>query len=125
MEWRQDACRAQNVPKTEFVFGIFVCTLVASILIVRLGYLMLTKADYYGVKAKELHERERTIKAERGKILDRNGNVLAGNVSVSTISVIHSQVKEPEKVISVLSKELGIEEAEIRKKVEKIPPVKK
>lgn len=98
----------------------FVCTLVASILIVRLGYLMLTKADYYGVKAKELHERERTIKAERGKILDRNGNVLAGNVSVSTISVIHSQVKEPEKVISVLSKELGIEEAEIREKVEKI-----
>lgn len=98
----------------------FVCTLVASILIVRLGYLMLTKADYYGVKAKELHERERTIKAERGKILDRNGNVLSGNVSVSTISVIHSQVKEPEKVISVLSKELGIEEAEIRKKVEKI-----
>ena len=98
----------------------FVCTLVASILIVRLGYLMLTKADYYGMKAKELHERERTIKAERGKILDRNGNVLAGNVSVSTISVIHSQVKEPEKVISVLSKELGIEEAEIRKKVEKI-----
>lgn len=98
----------------------FVCTLVASILIVRLGYLMLTKADYYGVKAKELHERERTIKAERGKILDRNGNVLAGNVSVSTISVIHSQVKEPEKVISVLSKELGIEEAEIWKKVEKI-----
>lgn len=98
----------------------FVCTLVASILIVRLGYLMLTKADYYGVKAKELHERERTIKAERGKILDRNGSVLAGNVSVSTISVIHSQVKEPEKVISVLSKELGIEEAEIRKKVEKI-----
>ncbi len=97
----------------------FVCTLVASILIVRLGYLMLTKADYYGVKAKELHERERTIKAERGKILDRNGNVLAGNVSVSTISVIHSQVKEPKKVISVLSKELGIEEAEIRKKVEK------
>lgn len=98
----------------------FVCILVASILIVRLGYLMLTKADYYGVKAKELHERERTIKAERGKILDRNGNVLAGNVSVSTISVIHSQVKEPEKVISVLSKELGIEETEIRKKVEKI-----
>ena len=97
----------------------FVCTLVASILIVRLGYLMLTKADYYGVKAKELHERERTIKAERGKILDRNGNVLAGNVSVSTSSVIHSQVKEPKKVISVLSKELGIEEAEIRKKVEK------
>lgn len=97
----------------------FVCTLVASILIVRLGYLMLTKADYYGVKAKELHERERTIKAERGKILDRNGNVLAGNVSVSTISVIHSQVKEPEKVISVLSKELDIKEAEIRKKVEK------
>lgn len=98
----------------------FVCTLVATILMVRLGYLMLTKADYYGVKAKELHERERTIKAERGKILDRNGNVLAGNVSVSTISVIHSQVKEPEKVISVLSKELGMKEEELRKKVEKV-----
>ena len=98
----------------------FVCTLVASILLVRLGYLMLTKADYYGVKATELHERERTIKAERGKILDRTGNVLAGNVSVSTISVIHRQVKEQEKVISVLSKELGISEAEMRKKGEKV-----
>ncbi len=86
----------------------------------RLGYLMIYKADYYGAMAQELHERERSIKAERGKILDRNGNLLAGNVSVSTISVIHSQIKEPEKVIRILSEELGMEEGEIRRKVEKV-----
>lgn len=86
----------------------------------RLGYLMIYRADYYGVLAKKLHERERSIKAERGKILDRNGNLLAGNVSVSTISVIHSQIREPEKVIQVLSEELGIEPDVIRKKVEKV-----
>lgn len=100
------------------VFFVFSLALVC--MIVRLGYLMICQADYYGVLAKELHERERTIKAERGRILDRNGNLLAGNVSVSTISVIHSQIKEPEKVISILSEELDIEEETIRKKVEKV-----
>jgi Cell division protein FtsI/penicillin-binding protein 2 len=98
-----------------FVFGLVLVLIYA-----RLGYLMMYRADYYGVKAKELHERERKIKAERGKILDRNGNLLAGNRSVSTISVIHSQIKEPEKVISLLSKELGMSEEVIRKKVEKV-----
>lgn len=98
-----------------FVFGLVLVFIFA-----RLGYLMMYRADYYGVKAKELHERERKIKAERGKILDRNGNLLAGNRSVSTISVIHSQIKEPEKVISLLSKELGMSEEVIRKKVEKV-----
>lgn len=98
----------------------FVFSLILVLMMVRLGYLMIYRADYYGVLAKELHERERAIKAERGKILDRNGNLLAGNVSVSTISVIHSQIKEPERVISILSKELGIEEETIRKKVEKV-----
>lgn len=98
----------------------FVFSLILVLMMVRLGYLMIYRADYYGVLAKELHERERAIKAERGKILDRNGNLLAGNVSVSTISVIHSQIKEPEKVISILSKELGIDEETIRKKVEKV-----
>lgn len=100
------------------VFFIFLLVLVC--MFVRLGYLMIGKADYYGVQAKELHERERKIKAERGKILDRNGNLLAGNRSVSTISVIHSQIKEPEKVISMLSKELDLDEEMVRKKVEKV-----
>lgn len=98
----------------------FVFSLILVLMMTRLGYLMVYQADYYGALAKELHERERAIKAERGKILDRNGNLLAGNVSVSTISVIHSQIKEPEKVISILSKELGIDEETIRKKVEKV-----
>lgn len=105
----------QNLFLVFFVFSLVLITMMA-----RLGYLMVYRADYYGVLAKELHERERAIKAERGKILDRNGNLLAGNVSVSTISVIHSQVKEPERVIKILSEELGMEEDVIRKKVEKV-----
>ena len=98
----------------------FVFALVLLVLLFRLTYLMTAKAEKYGVMAKELHQRERAIKAERGKIYDRNGNLLAGNRSVSTISVIHSQIKEPEKVISILSKELDIPEEKIRKKVEKV-----
>lgn len=98
----------------------FAFFLVLTLMYVRLGYLMIGRADYYGVQAKELHERERRIKAERGKILDCNGTLLAGNRSVSTISVIHSQVKEPERVISLLCKELGLGEEEVRKKVEKV-----
>lgn len=100
------------------VFFVFFLMLVC--VFTRLGYLMMCRADYYGVKAKELHERERKIKAERGAILDRNGKVLAGNRSVSTISVINSQIKEPEKVIAVLAKELDMDEGSIRRKVEKI-----
>lgn len=98
----------------------FAFFLVLTLMYVRLGYLMLFRADYYGIQAKELHERERRIKAERGKIQDRNGILLAGNRSVSTISVIHSQIKEPEKVISLLCKELGLGEEEVRKKVKKV-----
>jgi len=100
------------------VFFIFLLVLIC--MFVRLGYLMIGRADYYGVRAKELHERERQIKAERGKILDRNGKLLAGNRSVSTISVIHSQIKEPEKVIALLSNELELDEETVRKKVEKV-----
>ncbi len=100
------------------VFFVFFLMLVS--MFVRLAYLMSFRADHFGVRAKELHERERRIKAQRGKILDRNGTLLAGNRSVSTISVIHSQIKEPEKVISLLSKELNIDEEIIRKKVEKV-----
>ena len=100
------------------VFVLFVLVLLT--LLGRLFYLMIGKADYYGVQAKELHERERKIKAERGEIKDCHGNVLAANRSVSTISVIHSQMKEPERVITLLSKELMLDEKEVRKKVEKV-----
>ncbi|HCS84969.1 MAG TPA: peptidoglycan glycosyltransferase [Lachnospiraceae bacterium] len=88
-------------------------------LIGRLGYLMLLRADYYSEKAQDLHERERSIKAARGKILDCNGKVLADNKTVCTISVIHSQIKEPEKVIDVLTEELGLERDQVKKHVEK------
>ena len=71
-------------------------------------------------KAKTLHEREREIKAARGEIIDRNGKVLATNKAVCTISVIHSQITDPERVIRVLADELGIEKEMIRKRVEKV-----
>ena len=85
----------------------------------RLFFLMLYKADYYSQMAEELHQRERSIKAPRGRILDRNGTVIADNRTVCTISVIHNQVKDPETVIRVLSEELGLPEAEVRKKTGK------
>ncbi len=85
----------------------------------RLFYLMIYRSQYYTAKAEDLHLRERTIKAARGRILDRNGEVLADNRTVCTISVIHNQVKEPEKAIAVLSRELALSEETVRKKVEK------
>lgn len=89
-------------------------------LIARLVYLMIFDAEYYQQKAKTLHEREREIKAARGEIIDRNGKVLATNKAVCTISVIHSQITDPERVIQVLADELGIEKEMIRKRVEKV-----
>ena len=112
---RHKTYQRQNMFLVFFVFLVML-----TVMFVRLGYLMMFRADYFGVQAKELHERERKIKAERGKILDRNGKLLAGNRSVSTISVIHSQIKEPEKIISLLSKELNLPEEAVRKKVEKV-----
>ena len=97
----------------------FMCALVLIGLFMRLLYLMVWRADYYEEAATRLHERERSIKAARGRILDRNGVVLADNKTVCTVSVIHNQIKEPEKVIAMLVKELGITEAEARKRVEK------
>ena len=85
----------------------------------RLVYLMIYRSQYYSAKAEDLHLRERTIKAARGRILDRNGTVLADNRTVCTISVIHNQVKDPEGTIAVLSRELELDEAAVRKKVEK------
>lgn len=83
------------------------------------------RSDYYYEKAQELHERERDIKAARGRILDANGKILADNRTVCTVSVIHSQIKEPEKVISVLSKELKMKEKDVRKRVEKVSSIER
>jgi len=85
----------------------------------QLGFLMIARSDHYSKMADELHERERTIKAARGEIVDRNGTVIAANRTVCTVSVIHNQVTEPEKVIRELVRILELPEAEVRKKVEK------
>lgn len=102
------------------VLIIIIFVLIAATgLTVRLGYLMVVKSAEYAKRAEDLHERERAIKAARGIIYDRNGIAIATNKPVSTISVIHSQIKDPEKVIQVLSDLLDIDEAKVRKRVEK------
>lgn len=103
--------------------AIFVClcmTLFAVFLMGRLAYLMIYRAEHYSYLAEALHERERSIKAPRGKIYDRNGNILADNEAVCSISVIHSQIVDEEEVISVLCEYLEKNEEGIRKKVEKV-----
>lgn len=108
------------------VWTVFaVCTLLLLGLQGRLIYLMGFRSDYYYEKAQDLHERERDIKAERGKILDATGRVLADNRTVCTISVIHSQIKESEKVIEILSRELAMEEGAVRKRVEKVSSIER
>ncbi len=103
------------------ILVVFSCAvLIMTGLIGRLFYLMVYEADYYQKQAEELHEREREIKAARGEILDVNGTVLATNRTVCTISVIHSQVTEPEKVIQKLSGLLELDESSVREKVEKV-----
>lgn len=104
-------------------FGILVIMTIA--LLFRLGYIMIFQADYYGIRAKELHERERSIKAKRGIIYDRNGVEIASNKPVCTISVIHSQIEEPERIISVLSEKLDMSEEVIRKRVEKVSSIER
>ena len=103
------------------IMVVFVCAMLVLLgLIGRLVYLMIFDAEYYQEKAEALHEREREIKAARGEIIDRNGTVLATNKTVCTISVIHSQIKDKEKVIRVLSEELELEPEIVRKRVEKV-----
>ena len=99
--------------------------LILCALIGRLVWLMIFDAEYYQELAQDLHERDREIKAARGEIVDRNGVVLAANRTVCTISVIHSQIEDPEKVIEVLCAELGLEESEVREKVEKVSSMEK
>ncbi|MCD8103596.1 MAG: peptidoglycan glycosyltransferase [Lachnospiraceae bacterium] len=95
------------------------CMLALLALVGRLAYLMIARSGYYVELADELHERERSIKATRGRILDRNGTILADNRTVCTVSVIHSQITDAERVIEVLSEELGLSEETVRARVEK------
>lgn len=97
-----------------------ICVLLLAVVLTRLGYLMLVASDKYSDMATAVQERERSIKAARGIIYDRNGVVIAGNKPVCSISVIHSQITDEEEVIRVLSEKLELDEAEVRKKVEKV-----
>ena len=91
----------------------------------RLVYLMGFRSDHYYAKAQDLHERERAIKAARGKILDAKGKVLASNKTVCTVSVIHSQIREPEKITALLTQKLEMSEEAVRKKVEKVSSIER
>lgn len=99
------------------VFLCMMLCLIMAALMGRLFFLMIFRSEYYSAKAEDLHERERTIKAARGKIIDANGVVIATNRTVCTISVIHNQIEDPDTVVKVLSEKLSIDEEEVRKKV--------
>ena len=101
------------------------CVLIMAGLIGRLAYLMCFCSERYYDRAEELHERERDIKAARGLILDARGKVLASNRTVCTVSVIHSQIKDPEKVIRILAEKLGMKEEDVKKRVEKISSIER
>ena len=109
--------------KLLFVYAMVVLFMIG--LAGRLLYLMVNRADYYGEKAKEVHQRQRTVKAARGIIYDRNGVAIASNKPVSTISVIHNQIRNPEKVIRILSELLELPEEKVRKRVEKVSSIEK
>ena len=109
----------KTAPKQRIFFVFVIVILCSFLLSARLVYLMVIKADHYAKKAKEVQQRERAIKAERGKIYDRNGILIAANKPVSTISVIHNQIKDKETVIRNLSVLLDIDEEKVRKRVEK------
>lgn len=108
------------------VLVMAVCVLMAMVMLCgRLGYVMIFQSTYYLTRAAELHERERSIKASRGRILDTNGVVLASNKTVCTISVIHSQIKDKEAVIQMLMAELDMDEETVRKRVEKVTSIER
>lgn len=111
--------RLKTFHRKKVVTVFIVCMLALVFLAGRLINLMLFESEYYAKKAQDLHERERDIKAARGRILDACGNVLATNQTVCTISVIHSQIEDPEAVIRALTEELGLSEETVRKRVEK------
>lgn len=111
--------------RKKIVVVFFACLALFVILAGRLVYLMVFQSDYYTEQAKELHERERSIKAARGRILDANGNVIADNKTVCTISVIHNQVRDPDRIVEVLSRELELSEEYVRKRVEKYSSIER
>ena len=116
-------CKTYNRKKILIVF--LACFLMMAGLTARLVQLMIFESEYYQELAKDLHERERSIKAARGKIVDSSGTVLATNRTVCTVSVVHSQIEDPESVIKVLSSELGLAEEDVRKKVEKYSSIER
>ncbi len=111
--------------RKKIVVTFFLCCTVFLLLCGRLVYLMVVRSEYYTGAAKELHERERKIKAARGRIIDSTGAVLADNRTVCTISVIHNQITEPEKVVKVLSEELELSEEYVAKRVEKYSAIER
>ncbi len=111
--------RSRIYNKKKLVLFFFIVVLIFLLLCVRVGYVMIFQSEHYTGMAKKLHERERQIKAARGKLIDRNGVVIASNETVCTVSVIYSQMTDREKVIEVLSETLELEEETVRKKVEK------
>ncbi len=116
-------CRTFHKKKILIVFTA--CFLMMAVLCGRLVYLMIFESEYYQELAQDLHERERSIKAARGRIIDRTGTVLADNRTVCTISVIHSQIEDPESVIGMLCQELSLPEEAVRKRVEKVSSIER
>lgn len=111
--------------RQKIVIVFFACLFIFLLLLGRLTWLMVADSVYYTKKARELHERERSIKAARGRILDAGGKVIADNKTVCTISVIHSQITDPEKVIEVLSRELELPADSVRRRVEKYSSIER
>lgn len=117
--------KTKTYHRKKIVTVFFLCLLMMAGLMGRLVYLMIFQSEYYQKKADDLHERERSIKAARGKIIDQTGAVLATNRTVCTVSVIHNQIEAPEKVIEILSSELGLSEETVRKRVEKVSAIER
>lgn len=117
--------RNKTANRKKLVIYTVCCMLLFAALCGRVAYLMIFCSDYYTAVAQELHERERVIKAARGCIYDRNGELLATNRSVCTVSVIHSQITDADEVIRVLSEELGLSEEYVRRRVEKVTSIEK
>ena len=111
--------RTKTYHRRKIVVVFTLCVFMLAGLMGRLVYLMVFQSDYYQEQADALHERERSIKAARGKILDRNGTVLATNRTVCTVSVIHSQIQNEDRVVEMLTAELGLSEEYVRPRVEK------
>ena len=111
--------------RKKIVVIFLACILIFSGLSARVVYLMVFRAAHYSELALDLHQRERKIKAKRGRILDRNGIVLADNQPVCTISVIHNQIRDPDAVIALLCSKLGLSEETVRKRVEKVSSIEK